>query len=184
MRQSLHTRSLLLPVIALTWLAGMPQRAPACTCVPTSDVCTELARSDAVFLGEVVEITSADPEYPGQMWVTIRVDAAWKGAPTTTTRVLSYGGLCGFNFQAGMPYLVYANLVNQGPSSDPADVLGTSLCSRTHASAPQDPDLAQLGSGCPPMSLAVYPNPSRGFTRLSWTIPKDQASVRLDVVDA
>src|SRR5262245_61266347 len=64
-------------IAALALMMAVPL-AQACTCVET-DFFSAYTRSDAIFLGEVVEVASAEPDYPMQAWVTVRVENAWKG---------------------------------------------------------------------------------------------------------
>ena len=174
-------------VVLLTTLAPLVGVAPvssACTCVPPSDFYSEYINSDAILLGEVIEISSAAPERPSDLWVTFRVESHWKGDLPAVTQLITANSSasCGYYFVVGTRYLVYANLG--------ADlVLRASLCSRTHVALPGDPDLVLLDAGPTPpphFALVMNPNPSRGDTRLTWTIPGQlggQARTHLDVLD-
>jgi len=118
--------------------------------------------------------------------VTIRVEAAWKGAPApTTTHVVTAGSSasCGFQFRVGARYLVYA-FIPDVPSA--SGELWATLCTRTHETWPGDPDLDLLRSPLPFVSLTVSPNPSLRWARIAWTIqgdPGQQAHARLEVLD-
>jgi hypothetical protein len=109
-----------------------------------------------VFSGEVIgrvdlwadrEIQSTgDPiEYE------FRVEKVWKGAPRKTLRVYSAraGATCGYVFQVGKRYLVYARILKKGWLGDSHDDalkgrLSASLCSRTRELADAAEDLRQL----------------------------------------
>ena len=156
-----------LPLLTFALTAGLPSGISACSCVNISfDIA--YASSDAVFLGEVLEVASASPEYAGAVWATIRVEAHWKGAPPHIVRLLTGadGAMCGITFRPGVRYLVYAFSGEGGISwmSPAAGVLWTHLCSRTHGYWAEDPDLVYLGPT--PRSerfvlFSPYPNPLR-----------------------
>ena len=173
------------PLGALAVLACVAPHACACSCAPT-DFYAAFAGSHAVFLGEVLEISSPAPERPHQVSVTVRVENAWKGATvSSTTHVLtaSNDAACGFPFRVGARYLVYADRSDEPPT--PGE-LWASLCSRTHETWPEDPDLDLLKSPLPSLSVTVTPNPSLSSVRLAWTIlggPGQQATARLEVLD-
>ena len=176
-------------VVLLTVFAALAEMAPpssACTCVPSTDLYSEYVSSDAVFLGEVTEMSNAGG-YPSNLLVTFRVENRWKGDVPGTAQLLTAdnGASCGYHFIVGTRYLVFAYLGTDL-------VLRTSLCSRTHEALPADPDVILLDAGpipppAPPQfSLAMSPNPSRGNTRLTWTVPAhlgESAPARLEVLD-
>lgn len=165
---------------ALAVLACVVPHVRACSCVP-SDFYGAFVGSDAVFLGEVLEISIPAPERLYQVSVTVRVENAWKQASAPATTYIftaSSGAACGFSFRVGARYLIYAN------RSDGA--LWASLCSRTHETWPGDPDLDLLNSPLPPLALTVTPNPSVSFVRLAWAAlgdPGRLATARLEVLD-
>jgi hypothetical protein len=134
-------------VLALVLVASLPSNAPACSCTFLPDFDTAYAQSDAIFLGEVLGIDSAAPDFNEAVWVTVRVEADWKGAPPATVRVLTgaHDGNCGFGFVLGERYLVYAlgGGTLYGPL--PAGEVWTHSCWRTHSYWAEDPDLALLG---------------------------------------
>jgi len=179
-------RSLLLgPLAALAILAGAPG-ARACTCA-LSDFYTAYDRSTAILLGEVTDITLPPPVYPvattDLATVTLRVETVWKDAPAASTAQLVTalsGASCGFPFQQGKRYLVFAFRL-------PTGELMASLCSRTHETWAQDPDLALLESPLPFMILNVSPNPTSGQVQVSWMIPGDmgkQGHAHIEVLDS
>jgi len=177
--------SLAAPLVALIVVAGTASRACACSCVER-DFYAAFAGSDAVFLGEVIDISTPGTEYPPRVSVTIRVETAWKGtpAPSTTSIVTSASSAsCGFQFRVGGRYLVYADRFAVPPSPDE---LWAGLCTRTHESAAGDPDLALLNSPLPSLKLTVSPNPSLRSARLTWSAlgnGEQQARVRLEILD-
>jgi len=178
--------SLLLgPLAALAIFAGAPG-ARACSCA-LSDFYTAYDLSTAILLGEVTDITLPPPVYPvvstDLATVTLRVETVWKDAPAASTAQVvtaMSGASCGFSFQQGKRYLVYAYRL-------PTGELLTSLCSRTHETWAQDPDLALLASPVPFMSLKISPNPASGRVQVTWMIPGDmgkQGHARIEVLDA
>ena len=101
----------------------------------------------AVFAGEVTNIesdegpviNSTDP-----VMVTFQVIEVWKGAPQNTITITTprESASCGFNFEVGREYVVYA--------WDNGDGLSTNLCSRTAELSPDLEDLDALGPGTVP----------------------------------
>ena len=147
-------------LVALVLISGFgaafvtPDCAYACSCAsPAGSSPKELARrefsgSDAVFAGEVTDIdkprlitSSLDP-----MTVTFRVSEAWKGTERGTVNVETAieEASCGYPFNEGESYLVYAS---KGTSSGGLEV---ALCSSTKPLSEADADLAALGPGAAP----------------------------------
>ena len=114
-------------VLAIVFLAGLD--AAACTCElpwPKRTVKQQVNRarkdSRAVFSGSVLKIDEA-----GYMLkVTLKVENSWKGFLPTEVVVLTGrgGGDCGYGFEVGEDYLVYAY-------GRDLDHLGTNICQRT-----------------------------------------------------
>lgn len=132
-------------------LLGGLWTAPACetgfcSCVGPRNAQSARASSDAVFTGRVVSVrdtvVGAGTQHgPWQeRLVTLQVDRAWKGVESSTVVVMTGmgGGDCGFPFQPGKSYLVYANRGHDG-------ALGTDICGRTAPAAYARADLAALG---------------------------------------
>lgn len=136
----MRTSSVLLPLLALVVFIGSPSDAPACSCTNLPDFTRAYQQSQAIFMGEVLEIASAAPEYPYDVRVTFQVEADWKGDVGATVAVLTPDneGTCGFPFVVGTRYLVYAL------GAPYSGELSTGLCWRTHETWPEDPDLALL----------------------------------------
>lgn len=132
---------------------------PFCKCGMLT-VQEELARSDAVFTGEVLRVGAltvdarahnpgaggavASAALPGPEWpVTLRVSRVWKGGHPDSVTVLD-AGVCAVGFQQGDSYLVYAIRGDDG-------VLRTSYCMRTRHLSEVAEDLRVL-DGMPPGS--------------------------------
>ena len=179
-------RRVLPPVLAaLAALAGSFPDARACSCLPI-DFYGAVARSDAVFLGEVLQITPIEDDLFLRVSVHVRVEASWKGQPPPEAAVITamYDASCGYPFRIGRRYLIYAT-----HSSDPGAQaeFSTHLCSRTHETWPEDPDIQLLGAPLPVLTLTAAPNPFRGTALLTWSVLDDfggEAQVRLEVLDS
>lgn len=130
-----------------------PGCAHACSCgmpagSPERVAEQALSGSSAVFSGEVVDIdwpllpvSSAAPET-----VTFRVSEVWKGPERRTLEVKTAvsDASCGYPFDAGESYLVYAYDDGAG------GVASASLCSSTKPLSDAGADLEALGPGAAP----------------------------------
>lgn len=127
----------------------MPDRVWACSCAYNDSVQEEMAKRTAVFSGRVVDLekkrqgltsSSADP-----VFVHLETDRVWKGQELgrkiTVSTALS-GASCGYTFEEGREYLVYAH--------GEMDQLQVSLCSLTKPLIDADSDLLLLGEGQAP----------------------------------
>lgn len=118
----------------------------ACSCLPFGEesVAQQVnqAKNDArvVFSGRVLEVIRK-PE-SSSVVVKLRTEKSWKG--NVSKRIsISTGAdsaLCGFNFEVGKSYLIYA----QGAD---ANNLQTNICTRTAGLANAKADLKALGKG-------------------------------------
>lgn len=144
----------LMMTIAASLLFGSialePERASACSCAVNESVADERNRNDAVFEGTVIgrketkklfDRSSADPV----AW-TFQVHEVWKGGvvPEITVQSAMSGASCGFEFEQGRTYLVYARDTGEGR-------LDVSLCSRTALSSDAAEDKSELGAGSIPL---------------------------------
>jgi hypothetical protein len=100
--------------LAALLLCLCPRPALACSCVEFS-VRHKFRYSDAVFVGQVVELTPVEPskDFPLAMYaVRFEVERRWKGAQgREVTAVADYDqrGWCGdLNLTVGERYLIYA----------------------------------------------------------------------------
>lgn len=122
--------------IALTFgvsLVLAASSAQACRCGPPPRPSVAAAQSEAVFVGTVL---SARPSWSGarpsdaeideaHYVVRFRVAARWRGAAGATVTVRTAWSRCGYGFEVGHAYLVYADSdADRGP-------LWTSRCART-----------------------------------------------------
>jgi hypothetical protein len=131
-------------------LGTIYQPAMACSCIIPGPPQQEMENASAVFTGRVVNvrapggavISSADP-----VLVAFEVTRIWKGpleaqiALTTARDSAS----CGFEFQQGQEYIVYAYEDESG--------LATNLCTRTALLEAAGEDLQALGEGSAPPAL-------------------------------
>ena len=119
----------------------------ACSCIVPAPSKESLGQSAAVFLGKVQNIedtkglfelgqSSIDP-----IKVTFEVSKVWKGLDykTITVTTARSGASCGYSFEKGKEYLVYA----YGKEND----LNAGLCSRTAPVENAQQDLKDLGEG-------------------------------------
>lgn len=104
----------------------------ACSCaLPTKQSLSKQIKrsyqnSTAVFYGEVTEITQKPENY--YVTVKLKVERSWKNQAKSEVIIQTGrgGGDCGYRFEIGKKYLVYAH----GSESS----LGTNICSRTSIS--------------------------------------------------
>lgn len=111
----------------------------ACSCTQPRPPSETFEQSTAVFAGKVTSIKSGDYSKT----VQFDVEMAWKGiseTPVTLTTAGS-GASCGYEFEEGVGYLVYA----YGKES-----LETGMCGRTQPFVDAYQDLAYLGAGYVP----------------------------------
>ena len=144
-----------LATLVLPALALFPDCATVCSCGTVAGTPQEtLSGSKAVFSGEVVDFEKPPPAtkmIEGTMWTvmggggpeataTLRVSEVWRGPRqqtiTVTTEADSSVG-CGYPFEEGRDYLVYAT------GEDPS----VGLCSETKPLSEAGTDLEALGDG-------------------------------------
>lgn len=117
----------------------------ACSCAPPPEPKKALEQATAVCLAEVAKVEDAGLERT----VTLKVGKWWKGgeAAELTVSTAKSGAACGYGFETGKKYLVYAHA--QGEKAKPLHV---SLCSRTRTQkeAEASGDFKALGEGKAP----------------------------------
>lgn len=136
----LHRPALLaLATTAAAWAALAPATADACSCVSPPPPAQAKESAAAVFEGRVTRIEDPDT----QPKVHFQVVRSFKGPSheTLTVRTASNSAACGYGFEEGKSYLVYAS--DEGG-------LTTSLCSRTQPIEHAAGDLSELGLGNTP----------------------------------
>lgn len=118
----------------------------ACSCLAQGEetVTQQVSRAKndarAVFTGKVVEIVRK----PGSSSVVVKLktEKSWKGTVSKRVSILTgeNSALCGFNFEVGKSYLIYAQGTN-------ANDLQTNICTRTAGLTNAKADLKALGRG-------------------------------------
>jgi hypothetical protein len=121
---------------------GAAPAAFACSCAPPPPPREARDQADAVLTAKVLEITTeSQPGLPvGRRTVRAQVEKIWKGqtcGELTVTTGLGDAD-CGYAFEVGKTYLIYAFLENGG--------LATNICTRTAAVEQAAEDLAALGA--------------------------------------
>jgi hypothetical protein len=146
-----------LPLIVATAFIGGPTSLQACSCIRTAPVCQAAWTSDAVFLGKVTSVSGwLERMLFGsfqQKHVMFEVAENFNGLSDKTIEIVTGtgGGDCGFPFQEGHEYLVYASHSTETRS------LYAGICSRTAPAERAAADLVYL------RSLAKGGPPSRIF---------------------
>ena len=135
-------------ILALTALAAAvlaaPRPAAACSCAPPPPPAESLAAADAVLLGEVAKVEqTADAGSAGRLDVVVEVERWFKGEGGARAEMITAASTaaCGFPFEEGRRYLIYATETEDG-------ALQVSLCSRSRPAEQATEDLEEL-SGAP-----------------------------------
>jgi hypothetical protein len=137
-------------LIAASLLVLNTNPASACSCIQTTPQ-QSLKNSKVVFAGRVIDVVeqrdstdaASGPSLAG-VKVTFDASQVWKGKPDRQMVITTSGSSasCGYFFEKGKEYLVYAN--GQGTQ------LQTGLCSGTKPLSNAQADLAVLGRGISP----------------------------------
>lgn len=136
-----------LTLLLLFVLPFVPDAGYACDCdLPRGNkslrqqVIEARKKSAAIFTGTVLEII----KQPGDFYVTVKfkVEESWKGLRSAEATVFTGqgGGDCGYKFETGKQYLVYAYKRSDSE-------LETNICQRTALLAESAEDLKVLGKG-------------------------------------
>ena len=126
--------------LLLLGLLAFPAEVFSCSCAPPgedveTDIKVSLGRADVVFLGkaekvvrvatpkEIIKKEGYDPEIDE---TTFKVLKSWKGVSSDriVSRISTVCCMCGYHFEAGKTYLVYASMRDGG-------TISTSICNRT-----------------------------------------------------
>jgi len=111
---------LFISVLVLVAAFAAPRAADACTCIYSGPACQVFWKTDAVFDATVESIESTTRRedlggtrsFPiGEFVVKMNVRQAWKGVQPGPLEVVTnqQGSACGYKFQAGRRYLVFAH---------------------------------------------------------------------------
>ena len=131
-------------LVGFSWI-----EAQACTCaIPLTNltlkqqVTKAQKQSRAVFVGRVMQVVQ-NPDASG-VSVKFLVEKSWKGSLSRKVNIFTGlgGGDCGYQFEVGESYLVYA--------SGAKEKLSTSICQRT-APRSGNGDIKHLGKGRRPI---------------------------------
>jgi len=127
-------------LVSLLALVALALEARACDCAPNPPPKQALAKAAAVFSAKVDKIE--DEGVAGRK-VTLSIHEVWKGVQgkTVVVSTAKSGAACGYGFQQGQSYLIYAHAEGNG--------LRVSLCSRTIPLDKAKDDLKELGAGKP-----------------------------------
>ncbi|MBI5001777.1 hypothetical protein HZC31_00160 [Candidatus Woesearchaeota archaeon] len=124
----------------------------ACSCIMPGTVTEEVERADVVFVGTVIAVDHS--EYRAYIFPDLEfsftVQEYWKGVLSEPLIIHTGqgGGDCGFSFEEGKSYLVYAY-------ADESGDLHTNICSRTALLSDAEGDLVRLGNGFAPIETIV-----------------------------
>ncbi len=131
-------RILFVSCFAILLFVLTPAPVSACSCIPPGAPRVERDRSDAVFAGRVRSIVQVDYT----LFVQMEVDVSWKGADQAeiVIRTANNSAACGYAFERGKTYLVYANADEEG-------ALHTGICTRTARLSDAEADVEALGAG-------------------------------------
>ncbi len=131
--------------------AFFAQGVYACSCAATPAPRQALKEAKAVFAGEVIskESFEATDKFGSQPVVRVKfsVGRVWKGVAGAEAVVLTsgYEPACGYHFEKGKKYLVYAYPDRWGLGG-----LETGICNRTRGLAEAARDLRAIGKGSKP----------------------------------
>ncbi len=162
-------------LLAVTPIIPAGTACEICSCAPQLPPSRARDSSAAVFSGRVVALLNQPVATPdstlqgsqrrdaelaylrkpvNRLQVTIEVLEVWKGDIAARTDVYTANEccVCGFPFELGKEYLIYAGRASSGH-------LGVSLCSRTRELSKAADDVAALGPGAAPSrpGSALYP---------------------------
>ena len=146
----------------ILWLMATPGPVYACSCVQPGSPSEELEKFSAVFAGRVISIEhSYDPNgrtvtRDDRSTIGFEVSAVWKGTVHEDMYITTppTGGTCGFTFDVGEEYIVYAY---DSPYEDGG--YSTGICSRTALLGGAQQDLDELGPGEAPLAGPAGPAP-------------------------
>lgn len=124
-------------VLVASVMIAASSPAYSCSCVQAPAPAEALKQADAVLLGKVIDIQDG----PGPYHITAKLSVTkiWKGEKDFSAKILttSDGAMCGFYFQEGKTFLIYAYKNQEGR-------LETNNCTRSALAERASQDLAFL----------------------------------------
>lgn len=132
--------SIVAVAVFLIALTGGVSTSYACSCAPPQAPAVELKSSAAVFSGRVIAVNRRpSPEGLPEVEVVVAVNKVWKGFEQGEMTVITNANsaACGFGFDRGGSYLIYANRDDKGR-------LVTGLCTRTARLSSAAADIKEL----------------------------------------
>lgn len=133
---------LLLIIFAVLWVPALPEQVQACQCREYgTPICAQFWRSDAVFLGRVIDIrplkNKPDNVYTYLM-VRFIVEESFRGVSGREVSVGTATTMCDTKFKKGKRYLVYASLDQN------TNQLFTGMCTGTNSATDIGDSLKEL----------------------------------------
>ena len=149
-------------MIGVLWFFGNTEQVYACSCVQPGSPSEELEKFSAVFAGTVVSVQHSydrdgrSVSREDRSTIGFEVSAVWKGAVYEDMSITTppTGGSCGFTFEEGEEYIVYAY---DSPYVDGGYTTG--ICSRTALLEQAQEDIDALGEGHSPLAGTAGPAP-------------------------
>lgn len=116
------TRGSGLALLAVAVMLIAPGSVHPCSCRRVEAIAKEIGKYPVIFLGEAIEVAEVSPD---EQKTTFRVVRVWKGEKPSRSKITTstYPMLCGYTFQKGLHYVVFASPRHQ--------VLLTTYCSPT-----------------------------------------------------
>lgn len=144
----MRTKFLWLTIFLAVVLFGF-ENAKACECMGTGKPTSEFRKTPVIFVGTVKSVNSADSRKFGDdynfndLQTTFLVNEKFKGVKGNEIDIYtsSQGTACGFRFQKGEKYLVYAYSEDQSRK-----YYSTSICTRTRLAEGKADEIAVLRS--------------------------------------
>ncbi|MBN8530467.1 MAG: hypothetical protein J0L97_01205 [Alphaproteobacteria bacterium] len=127
-------------LLFLMFLCALPDMSRACSCLDPGPFEDAIKSYDTIFSGTAV---SVEKHATTQLIVKFKDVNPWKGTPGKQPSVITEasGGTCGYGFEVGKAYLIYAHRANKDPATTQ---FNTFLCSPTKLLSSAEEDLKFL----------------------------------------